>query len=57
MAARKSIDAVVTRGGRLDLTKEPLAGLDAATLCIVGAEDTQLLAPNRTLDQLRTEKE
>ena len=51
-------DAVVSRGGRVDLAEEALDEVRAPTLFIVGGADTQVLELNRTaLDQLSCEKE
>ncbi len=43
----KYIDAVVSRGGRPDLVKEILAGVEAPTLLIVGSLDFDVLELNR----------
>ncbi|SIR76017.1 dienelactone hydrolase family protein [Natronorubrum thiooxidans] len=41
------IDAVVSRGGRVDLASEVLGDVTAPTLFIVGGDDTQVLELNR----------
>ena len=41
------IDAVVSRGGRVDLASERLSDVTAPTLFIVGGDDTQVLELNR----------
>ncbi|QFU83106.1 dienelactone hydrolase family protein [Natronorubrum aibiense] len=41
------IDAVVSRGGRVDLASEALADVTAPSLFIVGGDDTQVLQLNR----------
>jgi len=47
--------AVVSRGGRPDLAGASLASVTAATLLIVGGEDTAVIAMNQdALQQLRT---
>jgi len=52
------IDAVVSRGGRVDLAEERLGEVGAPTLFIVGGDDTQVLELNReAYDQLSCEKE
>ncbi|MGB9933542.1 dienelactone hydrolase family protein [Haloarcula amylolytica] len=59
-AARRGgdIDAVVSRGGRVDLAEERLGEVGAPTLFIVGGDDTQVLELNReAYDQLSCEKE
>ncbi|MDI3540191.1 MAG: hypothetical protein PWR29_1817 [Methanolobus sp.] len=53
-----NIKAVVSRGGRPDLTKEPLANVRSPTLLIVGGRDTPVIGMNEwALDRLRSEKE
>lgn len=53
-----SIGAVVSRGGRTDLTGPAVARVRAATLLIVGALDHPVLRWNRqTLEQLNCEKQ
>jgi len=53
-----AVTAVVSRGGRPDLAGPALSRVRAATLLIVGGNDTQVLALNRAaLRQLRCEKE
>nr|WP_246195662.1 dienelactone hydrolase family protein [Halopolyspora algeriensis] len=59
-AARRSevTRAVVSRGGRPDLADEYLAGVRAATLLIVGGQDTDVLALNRqAAEKLRSTHE
>lgn len=59
-AARRGddIDAVVSRGGRVDLASEQLADVTAATLFVVGGADTQVLELNRdAYERLTGEKE
>jgi len=52
------IDAVVSRGGRVDLASEILDEITMPTLFIVGGADTQVLELNReAYDQLSCEKE
>ncbi|TCO43565.1 hypothetical protein EV646_112141 [Kribbella antiqua] len=46
-AAGDDVAAVVSRGGRIDLAGERLAGVTAPTLLIVGERDTEVLALNR----------
>ena len=56
-AAERPVDvyAVVSRGGRPDLAGASLASVKAATLLIVGGEDTAVIAMNQdALQQLRT---
>ena len=56
-AERSDIAAVVSRGGRPDLTGPALARVRAAVLLIVGSEDRQVLELNReTLTGLKGEK-
>lgn len=45
--APEAVGAVVSRGGRPDLAGDALARVRAATLLIVGGEDTQVLELNR----------
>ncbi|MCQ6962641.1 dienelactone hydrolase family protein [Methanolobus chelungpuianus] len=53
-----NIKAVVSRGGRPDLTKEPLENVKSPTLLIVGGRDTPVIGMNEwALDRLRAEKE
>lgn len=53
-----SIDAVVSRGGRVDLASDVLEEVTMATLFIVGGDDTQVLELNReAYDRLPGEKE
>lgn len=58
-AAREpDVRAVVSRGGRPDLAGAALAEVAAPTLLIVGGEDSQVLALNRTaLAELRCQKD
>ncbi len=52
------IDAVVSRGGRVDMASELLDDVRAATLFIVGGNDTQVLELNREArDRLTCENE
>lgn len=52
------IDAVVSRGGRVDLASEVFDEVEAPTLLVVGGEDTQVLALNRDArDELAGETE
>ncbi|MGM0716654.1 MAG: dienelactone hydrolase family protein [Halobacteriota archaeon] len=52
------IDAVVSRGGRVDMAEERLDQVRAPTLFIVGGADTQVLELNRAAyDRLSCEKE
>jgi pimeloyl-ACP methyl ester carboxylesterase len=52
------IDAVVSRGGRVDMASEVLDEITMPTLFIVGGADTQVLELNREVyDQLSCEKE
>ncbi|AXG09806.1 dienelactone hydrolase family protein [Haloplanus rubicundus] len=52
------IDAVVSRGGRVDMASEVLDEITVPTLFIVGGADTQVLERNReAYDQLACEKE
>lgn len=51
------VDAVVSRGGRVDLATEVLGDVRAPTLFIVGGDDTQVLQLNRdAYEQLSCEK-
>jgi len=57
-AEMPEVTAVVSRGGRPDLAGSALSRVRAATLLIVGGNDTQVLALNRdALRQLRCERE
>ena len=59
-AVRPEIDvqAVVSRGGRVDMASEVLGEVSAPTLFVVGGADTQVLELNREAhDQLTCEKE
>jgi alpha-beta hydrolase superfamily lysophospholipase len=59
-AAERSpdVEAVVSRGGRVDLASERLREVEAATLFIVGGDDTDVLELNReAFDALDCEKE
>jgi len=52
------IDAVVSRGGRVDMASEALDEITVPTLFVVGGADTQVLELNReAYDQLSCEKE
>ncbi len=52
------IDAVVSRGGRVDMASEVLDEVQAPTLFVVGGADTQVLELNRdAYDQLSCEKD
>jgi len=52
------IDAIVSRGGRVDMASEVLDDITMPTLFIVGGADTQVLELNReAYDQLSCEKE
>jgi len=52
------VDAIVSRGGRPDLAGPALLSVKAPTMLIVGGDDLEVLALNRTaLGQLRCEKE
>lgn len=54
----KDIDAVVSRGGRVDMAAEALDDIHVPTLFIVGGADTQVLDLNRdAYDQLSCERE
>ncbi|AOW80892.1 hypothetical protein HTSR_1722 [Halodesulfurarchaeum formicicum] len=56
-ARRDDIDAVVSRGGRVDMASDVLGEITAPTLFIVGGEDTQVLEYNRqALAELTCEK-
>lgn len=46
-AARDDVDAVVSRGGRVDLATERLPEVTAPTLFVVGGADAQVLERNR----------
>lgn len=46
-----AIDAVVSRGGRVDLASDHLDAVDAPTLLIVGGEDDAVLELNREADR------
>lgn len=51
------IDAVVSRGGRVDMAGDAAMGIDAPCLFIVGSEDTDVLELNEeTLAELTCEK-
>jgi len=53
-----NVKAVVSRGGRPDLTKAPLANVKSPALLIVGGRDTPVIGMNEwALDRLRAEKE
>lgn len=52
------VDAVVSRGGRVDMAAEVLADVHVPTLFVVGGADTQVLELNReAYDRLSCEKE
>lgn len=52
------VNAVVSRGGRVDMAAEVLSAVDAPTLLIVGGSDTAVLERNRdALEQLSCEKQ
>ncbi len=52
------VDAVVSRGGRVDMAEDRLGEVQAPTLFIVGGDDTQVLELNRdAYDRLSCEKE
>ncbi|MFB1064633.1 dienelactone hydrolase family protein [Natrinema sp. H-ect4] len=52
------VDAVVSRGGRVDMASELLDEVQAPSLFIVGGNDTQVLELNRdALEELRCEKD
>ncbi|MEF8813266.1 MAG: alpha/beta family hydrolase [Halovenus sp.] len=56
--AGDGVDAVVSRGGRVDLAEDALTEVQVPTLFIVGGADTQVLELNREAhDQLPCEKE
>jgi pimeloyl-ACP methyl ester carboxylesterase len=56
-ADRGRVAAIVSRGGRPDLAGTALGSVKAPTLLIVGGDDTQVLALNRSaLAELRCEK-
>jgi len=48
-AARRGddVDAVVSRGGRVDMASDVLGDVRVPTLCVVGGADTQVLDRNR----------
>jgi putative phosphoribosyl transferase len=53
-----AVGAVVSRGGRPDLTGPTITGVRSPTLLIVGARDEEVLELNRrALSELRVEKE
>jgi len=52
------VDAVVSRGGRVDMASEVLADVQAPSLFVVGGDDTQVLELNREAhEQLTCEKD
>jgi pimeloyl-ACP methyl ester carboxylesterase len=54
----EEVDAVVSRGGRVDMASDRLDAVRAATLFVVGGADTQVLERNReAFDRLDCEKE
>ncbi|MFC7081624.1 dienelactone hydrolase family protein [Halorussus caseinilyticus] len=57
-AERDNVDAVVSRGGRVDMASEANPEVRAPTLFVVGARDEAVLSLNRReCDRLRCEKE
>lgn len=55
---RDGVDAVVSRGGRMDLAGEALPEVEAPTLMVVGGQDRQVLELNRdAADRMRCESE
>ena len=55
---KDDVDAVVSRGGRVDMATEVLDEVRAPTLFVVGGNDTQVLELNReALDQLTCERD
>lgn len=57
-AAREDVDAVVSRGGRVDLGHEAIPDVRAPTLFVVGGADAAVLSLNRReYDRLDCEKE
>lgn len=56
-AGRADVRAIVSRGGRPDLAADALPKVSAATLLIVGGNDLEVLALNKTaLGRLRCER-
>lgn len=54
----REVEAVVSRGGRVDMASEVLDGVAAPTLFIVGGDDDQVRERNRDAsEQLTTEKD
>lgn len=54
----RQVDAVVSRGGRPDLSRTDLSTVDAPTLLIIGGRDEPVIEMNQTAyDKLTTEKE
>ena len=54
----QAVEAVVSRGGRVDMAESVLDGVVAPTMLIVGGRDVQVLSLNRqALAQLETEKD
>ena len=54
----EDVDAIVSRGGRVDMASEVLDEVRAPTLFVVGGNDTQVLERNReALAQLTCEKD
>jgi len=52
------VDAVVSRGGRVDMASDVLADVQASSLFVVGGDDTQVLELNReAYEQLTCEKD
>lgn len=57
-AAREDVDAVVSRGGRVDLAAETNPQVEAPTLFVVGGKDEAVLSLNhREYERLTCEKE
>ncbi|MCU4750673.1 dienelactone hydrolase family protein [Halobacteria archaeon AArc-curdl1] len=55
---KDDVDAVVSRGGRVDMATEVLDEVRAPTLFVVGGNDSQVLELNReALDQLTCERD
>ncbi|MFD1595115.1 alpha/beta hydrolase, partial [Haloplanus litoreus] len=52
------VDAVVSRGGRVDMASDALADVRAPTLFVVGGADTEVLELNRrAFEELTCEKD
>ncbi|WP_158055419.1 dienelactone hydrolase family protein [Halorussus halophilus] len=57
-ARRDDVDAVVSRGGRVDLAHDAIPNVNAPTLFLVGSKDTAVLSLNqREYERLTCEKE